>query len=1023
MATPKRRLSKSKFSMFLRTQCDRELYLSLFSNNADALRDAGLPIPLKSRPGVELITSSGKEFEFDQYDQLIQALPDHVIHKSSGRTDIDPIVALERAVSGSFILQPKIEPELFRDSALSNIGLATEQRKRIPELSGLIPDVLVVNSPCDGVHEILPDGKRRLIAADDQRLGLSVIDLKNVTEANASYSAEVCLYAFFFANWLSLHPELTKRYFVSDQIYLWRHVEMPRFTEILQKKDGGVVQNRIRALFQDLEDGRVNYMIFMPTVRKFFQEDLIRVISTGDTNGWDSVEYHVNPRCGSCDFLGNPDWLIGDDKDNYEANPTHYCFHCAETTDHLSQMANFSRGATNTLRNDGKNFVSDIVGISPVDPVLRRHAFLRKDRMQIGERASAIAQGSISLDTNSKVGGFARNVNAQYEIVVNFDAGSGFLTGIALRGTLFAPYGESFGEDDADPERIRVLGEHSFVVPQDNDIAEWAMLNSFIQRFGNWLHQANELFTVRGWGGVRTQICFWEPRQYEELCNAFGRHLLKVLELKDRPEKALAWIFPADQLMEREDALVPGIVFIRNIVDGSARLPVKFATTLLSTVESYHHERLTPRSVDKYYREPLGNAIPRERIYAIWKSTTGTVRMFGQDVSIAEAIERYGAVLQAHTWALASITARLRIDLSDCIEGRAPILRATIPSGMRSVAHDSKLWAQWVAVSASTDNTQAKSDLITRAEWLEASYKAVILESVLESLGDHRYRFSLSEDSTESKIEEGSAYCAVGIADWPGFAMQSAQSLGLRVFGVGDDVMWAPLHRVLAATIEEFDRANATAIVQFRSRSNYFQEVFDALMQSAILPLGSSPIYLMEGLPYDDSEVTTTILREIGNPACAIPAPEALRAMGKTARQVAVGTDGSTPISEVLWNASAVSKQEVRDSAATTALTEFAKSANINELNPSQVSAVTAAVRQRLSIVWGPPGTGKTDTLVALTHSIARLEPGKKFSSPGRTIEPWRSYLGDCLRTSITMFNLHAPFTVSTRGAGPQKKS
>jgi hypothetical protein len=31
-AQPKRVLSKSKFSMYLRTKCDRELYLSLFSN-------------------------------------------------------------------------------------------------------------------------------------------------------------------------------------------------------------------------------------------------------------------------------------------------------------------------------------------------------------------------------------------------------------------------------------------------------------------------------------------------------------------------------------------------------------------------------------------------------------------------------------------------------------------------------------------------------------------------------------------------------------------------------------------------------------------------------------------------------------------------------------------------------------------------------------------------------------------------------------------------------------------------------
>lgn len=78
MQTVERKLSKSKFSMYLRTQCDRELYLSLFSSDPATLKAAGIPIPLKSRPGVQLITASGKEFEFEQYDQLITSLPNHV---------------------------------------------------------------------------------------------------------------------------------------------------------------------------------------------------------------------------------------------------------------------------------------------------------------------------------------------------------------------------------------------------------------------------------------------------------------------------------------------------------------------------------------------------------------------------------------------------------------------------------------------------------------------------------------------------------------------------------------------------------------------------------------------------------------------------------------------------------------------------------------------------------------------------------------------------------------------------------
>lgn len=54
-ALPERLVTKSKLSMYLRTLCDREFYLSLFSNKPAALAAAGIPVPLKSRPGVQMI--------------------------------------------------------------------------------------------------------------------------------------------------------------------------------------------------------------------------------------------------------------------------------------------------------------------------------------------------------------------------------------------------------------------------------------------------------------------------------------------------------------------------------------------------------------------------------------------------------------------------------------------------------------------------------------------------------------------------------------------------------------------------------------------------------------------------------------------------------------------------------------------------------------------------------------------------------------------------------------------------------
>ena len=332
---------------------------------------------------------------------------------------------------------------------------------------------------------------------------------------------------------------------------------------------------------------------------------------------------------------------------------------------------------------------------------------LKQDRGQISHRAKAIHTGKISVDDVSKVGGLAKRLGAEFDIIINFDSGSGFLTGIAIRGTLFSPYGSKFpAEAGKEPSWIKSLGEDAFVVNKDAAVAEWAAVLAFIERFAGWIEEAEKQFTANKFGTLHTQICFWEVRQYEELCNAFGRHLLNILDLSEKYQRALAWIFPPDELLEKSDHICPNVVFIRDIAAGSVRLPQRFAVTLLGTAEHYHPDWMTPRKVDNYYLEPLGNAIPRERIFEIWKSTTGTVRIFGKTRPITEAITRYGDVLKAHTWALAAITARLRMDLKNSISGDAPALSMTVPAGMANVAYDSKLWDRWSQVSVAVAKTE-----------------------------------------------------------------------------------------------------------------------------------------------------------------------------------------------------------------------------------------------------------------------------------------------------------------------------
>lgn len=973
--------------MYLRTQCDRELYLSLFSNSPVDLKAAGLPIPLKSRPGVQLITTSGTAFELEQYNKLCTYLPNNVFQKSNGAAKVDLVKALKASKTQTLILQPTFEPEAIRDFALKSLGVKDADVAAIPRMSDLRPDIILVQERAPLEYEILPDGSRRQLTADDKRFALSVVDLKNVTEANASYSAEVCLYAIFLSSWLhTTGKEFLNTHFVSDRLYLWKHIELPTFTKILATKEGADHAKRFSALMADLSDGQIKYLVYMPSVRRFFADDLPRVVRQGDDHGWATVPYHVNMRCSSCDWLGNRHWLTSEDQKNFDAHPDHYCTPAAKAHDHLSQMPSLSKGASQILRSAGHQKVASLAGIHPDEDVLREHALLKKDRAQIGDRATSITSGKLSVDQVAKVAGLAKSIDAEFDIVVNFDAGSGFLTGVAIRGTLFSPYGEKFPTDDGKGASLLALGEAAFVVPKDLLVAEWASLSGFIEKFAEWLDKAEKIFSDNKFGTVRTQVYFWEVRQYEELCNAFGRHLLSILDLPVRSQRALAWIFPAEELLEKVDHICPNIVFLRDIVTASVRSPQQFVTTLLGTAEHYHHERLTPRNIDSYYVEPLGNSVPRERIFEIWKTATGTVRMYGKDVPVSEAIERYGVALKAHAWALTTIAARLRTDLKNCIDGKARELSMSIPQGMKGVAYDSKVWDRWAQVSAAVDKTEALGSFVSRVEWLEASYRAIVLTKLIKDHGGYRYEFTVSDDSTEAKVDVG-LRCALGIVGEPGFALQRPAKFGIPTDKHG---AYMPMYSVFYAQIESFDRVGKRVIIRFEPQWK-MDDIFDAIMKAGVIPVGKRELYLLEGMPFDDADETNEILSELGDPACASVSREAKLAMGNVAaKKISPGKDPCPPIARVLWEGDKLAKSKIRTAVDVGSLVTYATTANSYPLNPSQIRAVKACAENQLAIVWGPPGTGKTDTLVAFIQAVVREGKFKKILITGpnyRTVE------------------------------------
>lgn len=997
MALP-RELSKTKLSLYLRTQCDKELYLSLFKGNVAAFKAAGMPAPLKSRPNVQLITGAGMDFEKDQYKMLVTRMASHVRYAPSF-SPLNLATALAAVPTPCACIQPQVDLESFRGAFLSRIGLTPPEQALIPTLNSMRPDLVLVRASIANDWEILPTGNRAQRSTDDGRRALSVVDLKNVSEANASYAAEVCLYAVVLANWL-VHVGLADKFYVSASLYLWTRPELASFEEFHTKNPAAPGDQLLLQLIAALERDALDFLQFMPSVRKFFKEDVPRVITKGDAGGWGVLEYHVGSRCSACDWLGHRDWLSKPDETVYLANPTHYCVARAESTQHLSRVPNLSRGARKVLEAHAIPDVTALCGVAPASAVLTQHTFLKRERRALARKATAILSSTLTLDSAAKIVTLARNASLQINVTVAFDASAGRIAGIGFHASFLPPFGSTSAPAQ--------LARRGFLVARDSDAAEWAVIQAFIDSLVGAVDAAAAKLSPGGSQRPKAQIYFWESRQYEELCKAFGRHLASVLGMKSTRQQALAWLFPAEDLLERDDgAISPAIVFVQDIVERVLNLPVTHVNTLLRVAHEYHHAKLVPNKIDTFYSEPFSNGIPRERTFEIWMNTSGSVN-WGSNVTLplSDAMHRYERVLADNAFALYSVVARLRADFKGSIKGDArPLVLSTIV-GKSGVAFDSKMWSQWKRLDSATRAMESAGELASAGERLEATYRAIVLTKVRKSLGSNRYEFDVSPESLEAKIDAPSLYLTFGLIARPGFPLETGYSLGLNTIdpAIPAQQLAQPMHRIMRVSLEQFDRAARTATARITASWSGVQLAFDAVFAGKVVDLSKDALFLLAPAPYDDASVVDGILEAIGDPSNATPDPNAIRALGKIGKTLKPGVDAPTMASRILWGAAHESKRVVRQAAVAKSFAQQAATLAAHGLNASQRSAVHAAAQYGLSILWGPPGTGKTDTLTAFVHALVNeargLKVGRKVLLTGpnyRAIE----VLADRVLTSL----------------------
>lgn len=996
-------LKKKALSLYLRNGCQRQLVLNLYSDTER--RANGMPERQQARAGLGLTGAMGYEWQDEKVSELGDVFGKDSVH-------VNPVKKGNRpgSIPLSQIL-PLLKPYQFvveghydaaTDTFKEAVGISTLQDRAGQQLGvgDALPDLIQVLPPTASPAEwelvdqdlrpaatmlaVLPNGDVAPLDASDQRLRLRVIDIKLSAEPGAHYFAEVVYYSITLAAWL-IAKGWDQNFVVVAAPAVWPgSYDASQIRQVhnqCQKEGRSPTPEELAlALEDDIEVAPFD--AFAPRLRRFFQEELPLVLTTP----WDQLPWHVSHACKGCEFLGYP-WPDKDGK------PTHSPLHCwptAEAQRHLSRVAGLSKGGAKLLSTDIAD-VSLLASLSAGDAVFERSPSLRAKRTVYPYRAQALESDLTGIIPHS--GGDALMPSwpdLRIYIFLDYDLSSAITAAFSIRASWREPL--PFGSADK-PKGMKWRAwdgtqttsfQEVFLVDRRELNREREELLKFLRALRaimrQVLNQDEEDIKNFRRGDVTKpdklkrstyQLYLWDEAQRKQLTRVVGRHLTAILADPDLRE--IAWLFPPPELLTHaeEASYKSAFTFVSNVVQNTVAVPVPHHYTLLDVVQTYHHASVKEVTVHPLYQEPFSDLIPAERIHEMWTRR-------GNYTRTQRTIEETTAKKLS---ALAYVVAQLEQDLKPLLARAAapPLLRSQ--RRLTGVPPRSVLWYEYTRLNQALEELDEHTLRAMPAHEREARFKSARLTARLEGaekLDAHEKLqktshqplplpaelliYRLNRDSYEFNVRPPKPGYALAPCNDPAFLGKSAYALvkdsglltapGFKVNTKGS-VADAGLTKV---SISAIDRVHGLIALK-PWPTNYALDlervgVADFLHDVMLDPVGDD---------YLTKKIRLT-LEGIGRPASAGEDANAARALG-LATESAPAIIPESPASEFLWQAPALATTPVtRD---TTTIRTHLEEAGV-QLNPSQWDAWLAALKRRLALIWGPPGTGKSQTLRAV---------------------------------------------------------
>ncbi|MEO0855579.1 MAG: AAA domain-containing protein [Bacteroidota bacterium] len=919
------------------------------------------------------------------------------------------IDVLHKIKPGTLIVEATFEAHTEHFRRAIGIGELKDAREESVSVGDARPDLIQVLGPVQNRaawerppdttgtdwlgHAVLPDGQMRRIEAHDERMRLRVIDIKQAAEPGAHYFAEVVYYSMALAAWLEEHG-LADRFVVTAAPAVWPGTYEDSAV-VKAKKEAEQHARSLTpvemdaALAEDLQIAPVDALA--ARLARFFLEELPQVLSTP----LDDLPGHVNYRCQGCEYLGYP-WPPG--KDGKPTNEALHCWPQAEHKGHPSRVVGLSRGGARLLSGAART-VGELAALPASHGAFDASQTLRAKRTLYPNRAKSLETSEAFVVPNS--GGDAlmpSYADLRLYLFLDYDLASAITATFSLRGFWSEPL--PYGSDEERQQRRydRFNGfQETYVVAERTPEAERKQLLAFLRALKGVLddvREADEADVATGrrkldYGNDKHQtstyqLYLWDEAQRKQLARVVSRHLPAILA--DPKLRGTAWLFTPPELLQHpeEASHKSPFTLVSNVVQNTVAAPVPHHYTLLEVVKSFKPDAYVGPgeeaeegawrvpAVHPLFRDPLSDLIPPERLHEMWErrgNWTQTLRVIEETT-------------QKKMTALRLVVAHLETLLKRQLQTRAPLLGKT-PSRMKNAPAEAVVLHEFTRLGGALDELEAQAvrampphERVTRfksallTERLEGPDRGEALEQLRAATGealpasDGLWVYRLSDTSRQFNVRPPALGYALAPRAHPDLLNKSAFPL-LDEYGITIDgnprgsVSEAGLTSVSVKAIDR--EAGLIALKPWHTNCVPDLEACGAYDFAGDVMLDPT------SKDYLERKVQET-LAGLGRPASARLDPQAALALGVEPDSAPTNPDPETPLSEYLWNAQALSEQAVpRDLDTARDALEAAGYA----LNESQWAAWEAALTRGLTLVWGPPGTGKSRTLRGIVAAAA----------------------------------------------------